>query len=345
MAAGAGLSAPAPGLAWLALAQLVVGIGNGCVPPAMTALLSELAPVSARGRLLTLLQALWVVGILEAAVIGSLAVPRWGPSGAFLFGLIPLAYLPLIRRWLPESPRSLASRGRPEQAARLLAELERRGGEPLEWSAQQGSAADSRWGELLTAGLRRRSTCMGILWFSLVASYSGFLYWLPALLASSGLSLAWAYQLVVAISILQLPFVLATALIVDRIGRKWTVVPAMLLSGLCAVLLGRAGGAGEIVLLGAAFSASNLCGWAVMFAYTPEVFPTRLRARGVGWASAWGRVSSLLTPLAVGALLGTFGATRADIFLFFGLLLLLGALAVAWLGEETRGRTLEEISR
>ena len=341
---GALASAAAPELAWLALAQVLVGVGMGTVTPAMTTLVSELAPAAARGRLLSLLQPLWVVGIFAAAALGSLAVPRLGPSGAFLVGGLPLLYLPIIALWLPESPRSLLARGRPQEAARLLAELERREGVRLDLSARQGSAAASSVGELLSPRFRRRTLCMSALWFTLISSYNGFIYWLPGLLASSGFSLGEAYNLILGISLAQVPFVLATALLTDRFGRKRVVVPAMLLCAVSCVLLGAAQAPWEIVVLGAAFSATNLAGWAVMFAYTPEVFPTRLRARGVGLSSACGRVASLLLPLGIGALLASPVGSRLTVFLVLAAVMVFGALAVGILGEETHGRPLEAIS-
>jgi putative MFS transporter len=249
-----------------------------------------------------------------------------------------------MRLWLPESPRSLLARGRQQQAARLLAELERRHGVRLDLSSHQGSSAASSVHELLRRPFLRRTLCMSALWFTLISSYNGFIYWLPGMLADSGFTLAETYNLIVAISLCQVPAVLAAAFLTDRFGRKWTLVPALLLCAVSCVLLGLAQAAWEIVLLGAVFSATNLAGWAVMFAYTPEVFPTRLRGRGVGVSSAWGRVASLLMPLLIGALLAAPFGSRFTVFLVLSAVLVFGGLAVAILGEETHGRPLEAIS-
>jgi len=78
------------------------------------------------------------------------------------------------------------------------------------------------------------------------------------------------------------------------------------------------------------------------YAYTPEVFPTRLRATGMGAASAFGRIGAICSPMLVGYIYplwgfpGVFGMTTA--------MLAMGALAVLFLGVSTTGRTLEEIT-
>jgi putative MFS transporter len=245
--------------------------------------------------------------------------------------------------WLPESPRSLLARGREAEARKLVDWLERRHGIRPELAPTQGGARRSRGRELLEPALRRRTGCLGALWGSLVASYSVFVYWLTAMLISSGVSVESAYQLVLAITVAQLPFVLLVSLVVDRLGRKWTVVPALLVSALCSLWLGWAEGTLAVVISGTAFAITNLMGWAVMQGYTPEVFPTRLRARGVGWSSAVGRIAALITPLVIGALVAR-GGGKETVFAFDAGLLLVGATLVYWLGEETRGRSLEEIA-
>jgi putative MFS transporter len=98
----------------------------------------------------------------------------------------------------------------------------------------------------------------------------------------------------------------------------------------------------------------NLGAWGVTYGYTPELYPTRLRGTGTGSAAAFGRIGGILAPLAVGWLLvpgraAASGAAAGDggftaVFAMFAAVLVAGASAVLLLGEETRGRTLEEIS-
>jgi putative MFS transporter len=82
--------------------------------------------------------------------------------------------------------------------------------------------------------------------------------------------------------------------------------------------------------------------WSVLYAYTPELYPTRSRATGAGFASAVGRLGSLLGPSAVGLVLPLMG--QGGVFTVGAVSFLIAALAVMTLGVETRGRALEEVS-
>ena len=100
----------------------------------------------------------------------------------------------------------------------------------------------------------------------------------------------------------------------------------------------------ETLILGAIVAGSNIIGWSVMLGYTAELFPTRLRGTGSGWASAFGRVGGILVPGAIALLLGSWGEGYQVVFIMFAIILGAGALLVALLGEETKGRSLEDIS-
>ena len=86
----------------------------------------------------------------------------------------------------------------------------------------------------------------------------------------------------------------------------------------------------------------NLGAWGVLYTYTPELYPVRCRAFGAGWAGAIGRLGGIIAPLVVAEMSGPTGFSR--IFLMFALVLAAVVLVIVALGEETRGRTLEEIS-
>ena len=82
--------------------------------------------------------------------------------------------------------------------------------------------------------------------------------------------------------------------------------------------------------------------WSVLYAYTPELYPTRARATGAGCASAIGRLGSLLGPYIVGVVLPTAG--QIGVFSLGAGAFVVAALVVLFLGEETKGKTLEDIS-
>jgi len=80
---------------------------------------------------------------------------------------------------------------------------------------------------------------------------------------------------------------------------------------------------------------------AVLYLYTPEVYPTRMRALGVSWASFWLRAAATVAPLIVGFALPRYGI--GGVFLIFSVFAVTGTIAAMFM-VETRGRVLEEVS-
>ena len=112
---------------------------------------------------------------------------------------------------------------------------------------------------------------------------------------------------------------------------------------LCAYCFGHSASTNDIMLWGSLMSFFNLGAWGVLYTYTPELYPVRCRAFGAGWAGAVGRIGGIIAPLVVAGMSGS-SAGFARIFVMFALVLAAVVVVIVVLGEETKGRTLEEIS-
>ncbi|MDH7498950.1 MAG: MFS transporter [candidate division NC10 bacterium] len=345
------------GLAWgyrpLLFFRFLVGLGLGGVLPVASTLVSELSPSRYRGRLLTLLESFWAYGWVLAALIAYFVIPRYGWRIAFFLGALPAIYVWVLRRAIPESPRFLLGRGRIQEAEEILTDWVRPSSQeerarkeihnPLP-NAPPPMQRKVGFGELWSPPYLRRTLCLWMLWFFMVYSYYGIFVWLPSLLVASGYTLIRSFRFVLIITLAQIPGYFSAALLVDRIGRKWVLTSYLFLCALAAYLFGRADSVGEILWWGSCMSFFNLGAWGVVYTYTPELYPTRVRGTGSGWAAAFGRLGGILAPLVVGAMLKSWGRGHTEIFGMFALMLILGALVVAILGEETKGKSLEEIA-
>ncbi len=348
------------GLAWgygsLLFFRFLVGLGLGGELPVASTLVSEFSPARYRGRMLTLLESFWAYGWVLAAIIGYFVIPRWGWRAAFFLGALPAFYVFVLRRAMPESPRFLLSRGKEAEAEKILQRWggEEAGGEEsgsglgsgqqISGDSGQPSPAKVGFRELWSFSYLRRTLCLWILWFCMVYSYYGIFIWLPSLLVESGYTLIRSFRFVLIITLAQIPGYFSAALLVDRIGRKWVLTSYLFLCALAANFFGRANSVGEILLWGSLISFFNLGAWGVVYTYTPELYPTRLRGTGSGWAAAFGRLGGIVAPAVVGAMLGAGSRSHMEIFGMFTVVLLVGALNVAVLGEETKGKSLEEIA-
>ena len=144
-------------------------------------------------------------------------------------------------------------------------------------------------------------------------------------------------------NIAQVALLLICALVIDRAGRRNWTMAAFLAGAACLGVLGF--GASQkllavMILATASYGAVGSAN-AVLYLYTPEIYPTRIRAIGTGLATAWLRVASAIGPPLVGLMVGAKGV--ASVFVMFGAVSFAGGL-VAKRMIETRGRKLEEIA-
>ncbi|QNN54386.1 MFS transporter [Nocardioides mesophilus] len=341
-----GLATGGAALSWsvgsLLVFRFLTGLGLGAELPVASTLVSEFAPARIRGRVVVALEAFWAVGWVLAALIGYLLVPaddagwRW----ALALGAAPAVYSVVVRLGLPESARFLEGRGRVDEAEAVVRRFERAAGVPTPTGPPPAPAAAGRAGpgELFAPGNRRWTVSLWVVWFAVNFSYYGAFIWLPTLLVASGMDLVRSFGFTLVITLAQLPGYAAAAVLVERWGRRPTLSTFLAGSAVSAVLFGVADTESSALLSGMALSFFNLGAWGALYALTPEVYPTRLRATGAGWAAGFGRIASILAPLSVPWLRGSGGAALT--FTVFAAFFAVGATAV-WGLPERRGRSLD----
>ncbi len=335
--------------AWNVLSMLVfrfiVGVGLGGELPVVSSYLTEFVPKEHRGKFLVILESFWAFGWILAALIAFLVIPKVGWRVAFMIGGIPALYVAVLRRAIPESPRWLEEKNRHNEAEEVLKMIESQASElrPIEPIEAENITKRARIGELFTGQYLRRTVMLWVLWFTLVFGYYGIFVWLPTLLYKSGYTMVKSFEYVLIITLAQVPGYYSAAFLIDRLGRKRVLSVYLLLSAFFALLYGYSRSITEILITGSLISFFNLGAWGAVYAYTPELYPTRLRGTGVGTASAVGRVGGILAPWIVGFLLRYIG--HKGVFTMNALVLLIGAFAVMILGSETKKRSLEEISK
>ena len=341
-----GLCSLAIGYASLLVLRFLVGFGLGGELPVASTLVTEFSPAQHRGRLLVILESFWAFGWAAAAIVSFRIIPGFenGWKIAFFIGFLPAFYVFYLRRSIPESPRFLAARGKTEEAHSILRWLEKECHvEPAEIHEETKGEQEQLPPKSLLAGkFARRSIMLWILWFAMVYSYYGIFTWLPSLLVSAGHEMVKSFEYVLIITLAQIPGYFSAALLVDRIGRKATLVPYLFGCAGAAYLFGNASTPSQILFYGSLISFFNLGAWGVVYTYTPELYPTEMRGRGAGTAAAIGRIGGILAPIVVGKIL-QMGLGQPAVFAQFAVVVLAGAVTVALLGEETKQKRLEEI--
>src|SRR5581483_1704024 len=130
---------------------------------------------------------------------------------------------------------------------------------------------------------------------------------------------------------------------IDRIGRRIWTAASFIAGGLLLAILGFAGAQSVMSVIVLATISYGIIGSAnaVLYLYTPEIYPTRMRAIGTGLATSWLRLASAIGPAIVGVMVAAEGID--SVFLMFAGVSIAGVLAATHM-IETRGQRLEDIA-
>jgi putative MFS transporter len=206
------------------------------------------------------------------------------------------------------------------------------------------TGAPTRWREVLSPLFRSRTLVVWTLWFCAYFVANGMNNWMPTLYRTVyHLELQQSLHAAALTNVAQVILLLACAFCIDHIGRKRWLLTTFIGGGILLAALGL-GGAGQVmwvIILGTLayglIGSSN----AVLYLYTPEVYPTRMRAIGTGLATSWLRLASAIGPAVIGFMVGEGGI--ASVFILFAVIAVIGAFASLRM-IETRGRRLEDIA-
>ena len=341
--------------------RLVQGIGVGGEVPVAAVYINELSKARGRGRFFLLYEMIFPVGLMITGQVGALVVPLFGWQMMFLIGGIPGLVITGLLLRLRESPRWLIGKGRMDEAEAIIKEIE--GSAALVSQAAQEEAPSeeprvartdtqavpagdnrTRWAELLSPFYRRRTVVVWTLWASAFFITNGLNNWMPTLYNQVyGLTITQSLRAGTLNNIAQVAILLGCAFTIDRIGRRrWAtvcfVVGTVLLAALGLFASGSVTAVIALVTLSYGIVGSVN---AVLYLYTPEIYPTRMRAIGTGSATCWLRLASAAGPLLVGYFVADRGT--GAVFLMFAAVGIVGALAATFM-LETRNRRLEDIA-
>jgi putative MFS transporter len=333
----------------LLVLRTIQGFGFGGEVPIAAVYISEIAKAKGRGRFVLLYENIFSLGIVVSGLVGSFVVPTFGWRCMFFFGAAPLAIVPLFRRFLPESPRWLAAKGRLKEADAAMSgiegEIERKAERPLPPVGEvfPVEVANASWRDIIGRRAISKTLVVWTLWFTGYLVYYGVGTWLPTLYRTVfGLDVAQSLRYGMIVNIAVFGGSMTCALVIDIIGRRRLFIVALIGQGSSLFVLWLLGATSVIevaALTGLACYFSGAAGMGA-YLYTPEIYPTRSRAVATALGSSWLRVASMLGPLIVGVMLDRgIGA----VFALFSIVPLLAAGVVACFAVETSGRSLEEI--
>jgi len=337
--------------------RFLTAIGVGAEYSAINAAIGEIIPARFRGRANAVVMNFWPLGAILAAMLTlffiNLLPPALGWRLAFALGAVIALFTIWVRRILPESPRWLFARGRREEAAAVIEQIETHAARfesSKDLAEKEHQAAPGFLSQLLML-LRHhpwRLALGSLLDFTEAAGYYGIFAFLPLIVLPR-----------VHIAENQVPWfflignvgamaggALAAAML-DRAGRKTTVTMFYALAAAAMLGMGAATLEGKASGVMAAFIVVNFCAtgsWVSAYPTFSEIFPTALRSTGIGFSVGFGRIGAAVATFALPLVVERFSVTLA--FEVLAGFYALGALVmVPWIlwGPEGRGQALEAL--
>ncbi len=326
--------------------RFIAGLGIGVELVTIDTYVSELIPRNERGRAFAYNQ---FVAFLAVPVVAFLAW-SFGPQHwrwVVVLGSAGAIFIWWLRLGLPESPRWLARHGRLAEADAVVMRIE------AEVANEHGSLPpiselpppEERAGtsaQIWQPPYDRRVILMSVFNFFQTFGYYGFAAWVPTLLIAKGINITVSleYSFIIAIAN---PVGPALGMVfADRMERKWQICLAATGIGVFGLLFAMQRAAAALIVLGVLVTLSNNWLSFAFHGYQAELFPTRVRARAVGFVYSWSRSSAALSGLAVAFFLTVGGVTAVFGFIAFAMLVVV--VSIGAFGPRTRGLALETIS-
>ena len=336
------------------IARLVAGFAVGMQLVNNDCYITELTPRSRRGHYMTVSYIFVLSSIPVAALLAALLVPQdpFGIAGwriVVALGSLSGLLVWFVQRGLPESPRWLEVHGRVAEANAIVTRIEQRietelgvALSPPDLDVPDAVIEKGRWQEIFSAFYLPRTLLISVFQFSQTIAVFGFTAFVPVLLIKHGFSIVHSLNYSLAIVLLAPVGAACGAYFSERIERKWQLVFASLLIGIAGSVFATGESVVVIVCAGGLIALGNNWLISIFHPYAAELFPTRIRARAIGFTFCWSRVSSVFVGYWVGDLLAAYGQNA--VFVMIGAAMVAIIMGVGVFGPATNGRSLEVLS-
>ncbi|WP_278553362.1 sugar porter family MFS transporter [Elizabethkingia bruuniana] len=351
-------TAIAPNLWVFVLFRIIGGMGIGIASMLSPMYISEMAPASVRGRLISVFQLGIVTGILVIyfvnAYIAGIHNEAWNISTGWRWmfgsGVIPSIIFILLLLTVPESPRWLASQKKQSEALAILSQINGNTAAQQELNSINESLKDEAPFSLATLkGSKLKKALITGIFLAVFSQFTGInaiMYYAPEIFKSTGTGTDSAFIQTILVGVINVAFTLVAIKYVDSWGRKKLLLSGISGMTVCLFIVGLAfytqqqGYLVLIAILGyIAFFAMSL--GPLTFVVIAEIFPTRSRATAMSIATFFLWLAVFLVSQTFPILIGSIGS--AYTFWLYTLISVLAFLFIRKSIPETKGKTLEEI--
>ncbi|MCL2493206.1 MAG: MFS transporter [Clostridiales bacterium] len=341
----------ATGYTFLLIARFIQGFGLGGEVPIAGTYVSEWTKAKGRGPFVVLYESVFIIGLVGTAALAAFLIPVAGWQIMFIIGFVPAVIVPIMLRKYPESPRFLITKGRLDEAEAAIVHVEeitrdvykKELPDPVPVEAAN-LTKKTRFSELFSKMYIRRTIAVWLLWFCFYFINYSIQTWLPTLYTSQfGVPYQESLFRSMAVNVISFAATILVGLFIDKIGRR----PAFMIcfSGVIVITLllfiTGVGSANTLFIYTCLYGLFTPIA-ALLVLYSPELYPTRMRALGNSTATAWQRLASAIGPTIVGILVAQY--SMGIMFGVLGIFAVIGLVVTIFVAIETKNRVLEEVS-
>ncbi|CCU85772.1 MULTISPECIES: MFS transporter [Mesotoga] len=315
------------------IGRFVAGIGYGGLLPVVNAYLTEFSSIKIRGLYLALLESSWAIGSIITGGFTMLTLNSLGWRWSFYFLALFSVPLLLISFFLPESPKyQFMKKGKVALEKILGKEID----EEIEMHKQSKQPILG----LFKGDLARRTIMIWISWFSVSFVYYGIYTWAPKIFMSKGLTPVSSLWYTFFMLIMQLPGYLTAVILIERIGRKPSLTFFFGGMAVSSIVMALVNSSALLLVASVLISLFVLGAWGMVYAYTPELYPTEMRALGNGASGVMARAAGIVAPFFTNLVMGGTGSVFV-VMIFMAALSLFAAIIVSKMGVETKQAIIE----
>ncbi|AKI96509.1 MFS transporter [Kosmotoga pacifica] len=315
------------------LFRLFSGIGYGGLLPVVNAYLTEFTAIRIRGRFLTLLESSWAIGSILMGLFTVLSLDtlgwRWSYYGLSLIS-IPLLIVVLV---LPESPKIAYLKKGKKGLEKVL-------GVNIEEEVEVTKHVKMPIISLFNRDYFSQTIMVWILWFSVSFVYYGLFIWAPKIFSSKGITPQNSLWYTFFMLVMQLPGYLLAAYLIEKIGRKKSTAFFFLGTGFSTLLMAAISTQTALLISSVIISIFCLGAWGMVYAYTPELYPTKMRGLGNGAAGVMARIAGIVAPYYTAFIMDKTNSITMVMIPMAALATVSAILAIT-LGRETKGLPVE----
>jgi len=313
--------------------RFVGGLAIGAMLASITAMTAEYSPDAKRNFMISIVQGTYAVGATLGGLLTAYLIEDHGWRFIFWIGAVFNGCLFVLMYFLlPESLAFLLNKRPHNGLQRVNAIIAKLGGDSLAaWPGKTGQEDGSAGVKaLLQNDMKKWSLLLWLATFSAMFGIYFLMSWIPKIVIDAGVSLEKAIWVGISINIGGLIGILWLGYRSATSGLRPMITLFMGLAGFLMIVFGFLEDEVPVMMVVAvALGFFGQAGFIGLYSVAARLYPTRIRATGIGWAIGLGRVGAIIGPSMAGVLIG-LGWDRADYFAVLSIPFFAGAVAI-WL--------------